>query len=198
MKHKLALGALIAVLGTSAAIVPFALTAQEAQTPDAAPDASADGPMGGPADAPMGGRPPIFDFAKMDTDKDGKITQEELKAFRAAQVSGVDADKNGLISESELAADIVAKMTARADDMAKARIAAQDVDGDGQLSAEELLAPPLPAALFGRIDGDGDGAISQAEFDAAREKMAERKGDARGDRKGHGRGMRFWGGPDNG
>jgi hypothetical protein len=129
-------------------------------------------PMDGPMDGPMGG--PM-----------GMMMFETL-----------DADGNGLISRDELIAAHVRMATERAARMADRRLAAQDANGDGQLSAAELAAPPMPPKrLFERADTDGDGAISEAEFEAAMERMGDRIGKGgRGGRHGHG----WWGDDDNG
>jgi Ca2+-binding EF-hand superfamily protein len=141
------------------------------------------GMMGG--DRGGAGFGPGFDFAAVDANGDGKVTQDEVKAYRAARIAGIDADGDNLISAEELAAMMTAHMQERVDKMAAARIEAQDVNGDGKLSVEEMLAPPMNGRMFSRIDTDGDGAVSEAEIAAAREKMGERGG--RGMR-GHGKG----------
>ena len=130
-----------------------------------------DGPgFGGPG---FGGRGMMIDFAQMDADKDGKVTLAEITAFRANMVADADTDKDGLLSVDELAAHDVKMVQANAADRAAARVAAQDLNADGKLSVEEMLAPPMPANLFGHLDTDGDGAISQTEFDAAKAMMQE-------------------------
>ena len=81
----------------------------------------------------------------------------------------------------------LARLTARAEEMAARMIERHDADGDGALTAAELATRPAPQNLFDRADTDADGALSQAELDAARAQMAEmRGGEGRG--KGHGRG----------
>ncbi|AWB47943.1 hypothetical protein HYN69_04910 [Gemmobacter aquarius] len=139
----------------------------------------------------------MFDFAAVDADKDGKVTEAELQAFRAAEVAGIDADKDGKITAAELKAMHMVRLEARATEMADRMIARLDADGDGTLTAAELAARPAPAGMFGRIDADGDGAVTEAEIAAAREKMmAMRGGDGEGGRRGggHHRGWFFGGG----
>lgn len=156
------------------------------------------GPMGGP----MGGiemgmdRGPRFDFAAVDADKDGKVTEAELTAWRAAEAGKIDANKDGKLSAEELAAARVAEMTTRATEMATQMVANLDTDGDGLLTAAEMAARPGPAMLFDRADADGDGAVTQAELDALR---AEGPGGEGRGGEGHGRGhhggghgWRFW------
>jgi hypothetical protein len=191
---KLTLAVVALMLGTTTILAPTFSTAQET-APAGETTAPADAPMdpvaGDPGKGPGRG---MFDFAAMDANKDGKVTQAEITAFRTAEIAGLDADKNGLISEAEFTAQISKRMQDQAGVLAKARIAAQDVDGDGQLSIEELAARPVPAGLLAKIDTDGDAAISQAEFDAAKEKMRARMDDGGGD--GHGGGKRHHRGGD--
>lgn len=130
-----------------------------------------------------------FDFAAVDADKDGKITEAELTAWRTAQVQALDADADGLISAEELAAQKMKDVATRIEARVKEMVARLDSDGDGKLSASELAARPLPQRLFERLDTDDDGAVSQAEFDAAKERMADRRGEGhRGGKgkRGHG------------
>ncbi|MGB5066921.1 MAG: calcium-binding protein [Albidovulum sp.] len=116
----------------------------------------------------------MFDFAAMDTDGDGKVTQAEIQAHRQAEVAGMDADGDGLISQAELAGFMAERMQKVADQVAADRIKAQDSDGDGKLSAAEMQMPPMAGRMFERMDSDGDGALSQAEIEAMKAKMADR------------------------
>ncbi len=78
---------------------------------------------------------PSAGLAAVDADKDGKITEAELTAFRAAETKAADADGDGLLSAEELAALHVKAMTARATDMAARMVSRMDSDADGKLSA---------------------------------------------------------------
>ena len=138
------------------------------------------GRMGGDGVGPMA----AFDFAAIDTNKDGKLTPQEMDAWRAAQAAALDADGDGLISADELTQKHMQAMQARAADMATRMIERRDTDGDGKLSAVEMATPPMPERLFERMDTDNDGALSEAEIDAAKERMTEMRGNRRG---GHGR-----------
>ena len=148
----------------------------------------------------MGGPLAALDFAAMDADKDGKLTQAEIDAFRASEVAAADADKDGKLSAAEVSAMQVKRMQARADDMAARMIERLDADGDGLLSAAEFAARPAPDRLMEMADTDGDGALSEAEIDAAQEHMAEMRGpgDGHGHGRGHGHGgwKRWFGGED--
>lgn len=129
---------------------------------------------------------PKFDFAGADANDDGKVTKDELGAYRKTMMSGVDADGDGLISTEELATHMKARMDARIDERARARVESQDLDGDGKLSATELLTPPMQERMFARLDTDGDGAISQDELSEAQSRMQERMRDGHGKRDRHG------------
>jgi Ca2+-binding EF-hand superfamily protein len=50
-----------------------------------------------------------------------------------------------------------------------------DANSDGVLSADEIASGKRAERRFDRVDQDGDGAITKAEFDAAREHMGKRR-----------------------
>lgn len=155
-----------------------------------------------PVMAPARGAPGIGDgpgrmltFDQFDADKDGKVTEAEVAAFRTNMVANADADKDGLLSVAELTAHEVRMIEAMAAEHAARRIAEQDANGDGKLSAEEMLAAPLPTAIFDKMDADGDGAVTKAEFDEARAEFQDRGRGMEHGRDGMGHGF-FRGGPD--
>lgn len=143
---------------------------------------------------PMGGGEG-FDFAAVDTDKDGKITAAELQAHRAAEVAKADADADGKLSAAELAALHVARMTAGAEARAARMVSALDANGDGLLDAAEMATRPGPEIAFDRLDADSDGALTEAELAAAGERMGRGEG-RHGDGRGHGHGKGWFGGHD--
>lgn len=164
------------------------LSAQEAGGAGVASDMPMDMPMDGAMGGMMGGGfhgamgfGAGFDFAAIDTDSDGKLTEAEIRAHRQAGMAGFDADGDGLISAAELSGQMMQRMQERAEAMAAARIARSDIDGDGKLSAAELLSPPMAGRMLSRIDADGDGAITEDEIAAARAAMAEHRGEGRGE-----------------
>lgn len=119
---------------------------------------------------------PALDLDKADADKDGKVSKDELTAYRAARVAAVDGNGDGKLSADELVAMHLAAMTSAAKSMADRMIENLDSDGDGLLSAAEMANRPVPSDLFDRIDSNGDGFIDQAEIDAAKAHMMERRG----------------------
>lgn len=140
----------------------------------------------GPGTDHMGGMPSL---EAMDANKDGKVSKDEVTAFRAAQTASVDANKDGKLSVDELAAMHLKAMTDAAKSMAQRMVDRLDTDGDGMLSAAELIGQPMPTNMFDTLDTNKDGLIDQAELDAGRQAMMQRgpgrDGGRDGGRGGH-------------
>ena len=107
----------------------------------------------------MGGKPgdmghmrPMPTLEAMDANKDGKVSKDEVTAFRAAQTAAIDTNADGKLSVDELSAMHLKRMTEAAKTMAQKMVDRMDTDGDGMLSASELVAPPMPVDLFDRVD----------------------------------------------
>lgn len=153
--------------------------------------------MGGPMGDKMGG--PGFDFAAIDANSDGKITPEEVEAFKAARLAEIDTNADGKLSAEELIAGREKAEAAHKTARAEAMVKQFDKDGDGLLSAAEMPAGPGADKMFAHLDTDSDGAISQAEMDAAKAQMQDHRGGHQGGKHG-GRGDHggrgndgFWG-----
>lgn len=151
MKKTLLLG--VALLTATAALTAPAL-------------AGRGGAAGGPA--------LLERFDAIDSNADGKLTQEELQADRLARLTAADADGDGALTATEFAA---LHPAAKAGRMAKA-FARMDADGDGKVVLADLPAGnERGGRMFARVDTDGDGALSRAEVETAMAKWAEhRKG----------------------
>lgn len=142
---------------------------------------------------PMGGRSAMMmeDFDAIDADKDAKVTEAEIAAYRAARFAAADADKDGLLSAEELAAMHQAQEQTRLAQRTAKMIEHLDADSDGLLSADELAAMSERKTPFERADADNDGAITKAEIEAAMEEHGDNR---HGHGKGRGHGKGWWGG----
>jgi len=126
-----------------------------------------------------GGRGEGPDFSQLDVNKDGQITQSDIDASRQQRFAAADANGDDALSEDELIASAEARMQERLGQRTKAMIERRDANKDGVLSQDELT-PRESGRMFKRMDKDGDGAITQAEFDAAKAARGERGKGKRG------------------
>lgn len=191
-KMLIAAGALATLLG-SVAIAQTADTTADTTAPadDAMPMMDMEmgmgghGPMGGMFGGMMGA-----DFATLDTDGNGQITEDDLTARMAARFAAADADGSGGLTAAEMVAMAEAirqeQMAARLAD----RLARIDDSADGEIQIDELQArAPSGVHFFDQFDTDNDGAVSAEEYAAAEVEMAAMRED-RGSRDGWGWG--FW------
>ena len=116
------------------------------------------GPMGGPMQGPMhgpmhGGMRGQGLMSQLDTNKDGKLSKDEV----LARFDQVDTNKDGFLSAEELAA-------------ARAQFAGahlwMDANGDGTVSREEAKNSPMLSRNFDAIDANKDGQLSRDEMRA--------------------------------
>ena len=90
-----------------------------------------------------------------------------------------DADNDGRISQAEFV------------DGRLARLTAADANGDGSVTPEEMRTAlqarraERAEKRFAKLDADGNGAITRAEFDAARSERGPRRDRAHGDGRHH-------------
>ncbi|MEP2642722.1 EF-hand domain-containing protein [Roseobacter sp.] len=113
-----------------------------------------------------GPREPI-EFGTLDLNSDGQITLEEMHAHGAARMARADSNGDGFLTLDEVQAAEAKRSGARAAKMFEHR----DANADGKLSPDEMQGSERGDRRFSRADTDGNGAISQAEFDAAGAKM---------------------------
>ncbi len=113
-------------------------------------------------------------FDTIDADKDGKLTEAEIEAHRAAEFAAADTNSDGMLNAEELTAQRLARMTRMATDQTARMIERMDDNADGSLSAEEM-SETMQERQFARLDRDEDGAISKAEAEDAGERFMERR-----------------------
>ena len=87
--------------------------------------------------------------ARGDADGDGRVSKAEFVDGRVQRLTALDADRDGSVSVEEMQAGREARRAQAADRM------------------------------FARLDADGNGAITRAEFDARRAERAEHRGEGR-------------------
>ena len=106
--------------------------------------------LGGPHHGPgPRGNP----FAKMDTNKDGKVTRQEAQAAQVTRFKALDTNKDGVVTEQEAT-------QARQNNRAQ-RFAKMDANKDGRLSKTEVK---MPEQRFQKLDTNKDGFLTQSEL----------------------------------
>ena len=128
--------------------------------------------------ADAGPRGPLS-FEALDFDGSGEITTEDFAARRADRFASADSDGDGQISKDEF----LAHAAEQARDRAARMFARLDADGDGVLSRDAIearLGGDRAERMLRRADLDGSGGVDAEEFDAFRERLAERRGDRNG------------------
>ncbi|MFZ5893872.1 MAG: EF-hand domain-containing protein [Myxococcota bacterium] len=90
--------------------------------------------------------------AKMDTNGDGKVTLDEMRAGAKERFTKLDADKNGVLSATELNKNgHPHRMMLRA-----------DANKDGQVTAAESVA--AVDGFFKKLDKNNDGVLTGEEL----------------------------------
>jgi len=131
-------------------------------------------------------------FSNIDSNADGQITQDEMKAHAAARFAKVDTDGDGFLTGAEMqaaraerggkraermlkrfdkdgngaldAAELEAAQKGRGGKRAGRMMSRMDANNDGKLSMAEMTAKRDPAKIFERLDTDGNGTLSAEEF----------------------------------
>jgi hypothetical protein len=129
---------------------------------------------------------------RYDTDKDGKVTQQEIDKNRADWLAEADADKTGSLSLEEFK---VLWLKARNEMMVR-EFQFFDRDGNGQVTIEEYQGPM--SDMVAERDRNADGALSKDDRPAKGEGRRGRhgrgehgmgQGMGEGMGQGHGKGM---------
>lgn len=113
-------------------------------------------------------------FDRLDTNGDGKITQDELKAAVQKRFAEFDLNKDGKVSEDEAKQVAESKLGERREKRAE-WLKEADKNGDGKWSKDEL--PRMPERFFAKLDTNKDGVLTRDEFAAGRARFDEHKGE---------------------
>jgi hypothetical protein len=96
-------------------------------------------------------------MGEADTDKDGTISRTEAEAFAGQRAKAIDANNDGKIT----AAEIQAYREKRRQERMAEWLKRLDADGDGTVSVAEFEKAQV--WRMARLDRDGDGRIEQRE-----------------------------------
>jgi hypothetical protein len=110
-----------------------------------------------PEDQARAGQAGHWLLAKYDFNGDSVISADEIAYRRERVFEGMDADADGVVSLDEYHYQDARKREV----LIRARFLKLDLDGDGDLTAEEYSSY---LGSFDRFDSDGDGYVSEAEM----------------------------------
>lgn len=121
-------------------------------------------------------------FERIDTDKDGAISQAEHAAHHAEMTAGLDANNDGQVTFEEAQAH----RERQREERMRARFAKHDSNGDGKVTMEEFDA--RGDAMFQRMDKNADGKLTEDEMRAGHgmHRGDGKRGDGMRDGMGHG------------
>lgn len=97
-------------------------------------------------------------FLKLDLNKDGKLSPEELAPVFKKRAAFVDANGDKAVTAAELEAAMQKRIEKRRDRI----MALMDSNKDGSITETEMDA--VLADMFDKADTDDDGAVSLAEI----------------------------------
>jgi Ca2+-binding EF-hand superfamily protein len=119
---------------------------------------------------------------KADANKDGAIDRAEFDTQRAAQFKAMDTNGDGVLTAEEMKAFHEQRRADMRDNMTGKFVTRIDTSGDGKISAAEWQANSLQK--FVKLDGNGDGAVTADEFQNMHKRPDDNSGGATGKQRG--------------
>lgn len=98
-------------------------------------------------------------FNKFDGNEDGQITETEYMAFIDERFVKMDTDKNGTITKEDL---YNSRFYTFLPELAEAVFRDSDTDGDGLITKDEMIK--AEEIRFAQMDLNGDGLLTKKEF----------------------------------
>lgn len=118
----------------------------------------------------------------LDINNDGQITKAEIDAKEDAVFAEIDTNRDGFASAEEMTAHHERKKEEMRKMMEKRKhqkmVEKLDADGDGKISKAEFTSRPNP--MFDKVDTNGDGIVDADEMAKAKERMKDRMKDRDG------------------
>jgi hypothetical protein len=133
-------------------------------------------------DGRHGGQRRAERLAAFDTDGDGQLSDAEREQMKAERMAQREAHQAEILAENDTDKDGTlsdAERTAMRTKRADAMFGRLDGDGDGKITAAEMEASGGRRGgvrNFAEADADGDGALTKAELEAARASRVVRRG----------------------
>ena len=126
-------------------------------------------------------------FEELDTNSDGMITADDIAAYQDARFSKIDSDGDGMISLSEWEANFTEVISERKQSRIAKMFSRIDENDDEMISAEELADKRMNFdRIVDKLDQDGDGSISEDEFNEGKAKGRKgKRKSGKGEKKEH-------------
>jgi len=107
-------------------------------------------------------------FKKLDTNKDGIITRQEAEAARTERFKKADADNNGTVTAQEIDKVLEERLQRMKVRLRYKMLSRLDRNGDGEISQQEFDSKSM--RLFEMADTNGDDKVTRQEAQQLRQR----------------------------